>query len=139
MAEFRNQQNEDEKMGRDIDLEDGKKIKDKYGFWRSNDFHKSLPITDDEVRHRRQKDTERVKKWEYMLKNWNQFNGFRSNKLKSRVRKGIPDSIRIFAWPRLAETENFKSKFRTLKSINNLGLDERVKDEVIEICSISKL
>ena len=110
--------------------DDGKKFKDRFGFWRSNDFHKSFSIHEDEDRRRKQKDTERIKKWEAMIKDWDRTNYYRASKLKSRVRKGIPDSMRIFAWPRLAGNENFRSKFRALKSIQNLELDEKVIDEV---------
>jgi hypothetical protein len=44
-------------------------------------------------------DQKREIKWLQMLANWNKFS---YNKVKSRVRKGIPDSLRATLWPRFA-------------------------------------
>ena len=107
-----------------------KQTKDKFGFWNSDDFHKSLSVSNAEVQKRQATDNERIKKWDEMTKNWSKTTNFRASKLKSRVRKGIPLESRKIAWPLLGGTENFKAKFRSLKTVRDLKLDAQVIDDI---------
>jgi len=44
----------------------------------------------------------------------------KSSKLKSRIRKGIPEDFRGIAWPIIARIEKFKSQFEiTYKDVVN--------------------
>ena len=77
---------------------------DRYGFYMDEDFRGSLKVTDQIIEARKKKETERSLKWAKMMKNWDQVVVTRQEKLKRRVRKGIPDAIRGFAWFKLSGT-----------------------------------
>ena len=78
---------------------------DRYGFYMDDDFRGSLKVTDQIVEARKKKESERSLKWAKMIKNWDQVVLTRQEKLKRRVRKGIPDAIRGFAWFKLSGTQ----------------------------------
>ncbi|OHT07362.1 TBC domain containing protein [Tritrichomonas foetus] len=61
------------------------------------------------------KEFERSLKWVEMTdnKHWNQWMKNKRNKVASRVKKGIPDSIRSRAWALLTETSKMKKKYPT--------------------------
>ena len=40
----------------------------------------------------------RTEKWQYMIKHYKTFQSLKKYKLKSRTRKGIPDSLRSYVW-----------------------------------------
>ena len=52
----------------------------------------------------------RLEKWNYMLSNFDDFCKNNSAKLKKRVRKGIPDSIRAYAWQKIINLDEFYQK-----------------------------
>ena len=52
----------------------------------------------------------RLEKWNYMLTNYEEFYKKHFKKLKERVRKGIPDSIRGYAWQRILNVDEFYKK-----------------------------
>lgn len=47
------------------------------------------------------RDEERELKWIKMIKDWPRYERSKADKLKRRIRKGIPDSLRGNVWPRL--------------------------------------
>ena len=49
----------------------------------------------------------RIEKWNYMLQNYEEFKTKKRELLKSRTRKGIPDSIRGYVWQVFAEKEKY--------------------------------
>ena len=51
----------------------------------------------------------RTEKWEKMLGDWQHWITRKSSKIKTRIRKGIPDSVRGRAWNLLARTESMKN------------------------------
>jgi hypothetical protein len=55
---------------------------------------------------------ERTKKWLKMKKHWQRYGvpGRKHEKVLSRVRKGIPDCLRGFAWYQLCGAESIKQK-----------------------------
>ena len=61
----------------------------------------------------------RLEKWRYMMENYNEFSTKKFSKLKSRTRKGIPDSLRSYVWQIFAEKEKYEEKniFNKLESI----------------------
>lgn len=105
--------------------------KDRYGFYVNDDFHKSLSITPQEMEARRIKEAERAEKWMRMIKKGFPFlYKYRKAKLKRRVRKGIPDTIRSVAWYNLSGAEGFRSKLPPIANIDTDSLTERVVDEI---------
>jgi hypothetical protein len=50
----------------------------------------------------------RTEKWRKMLPNLQKLHLKSDKKLKTRIRKGIPDCIRLKAWPLLAEVEKYQ-------------------------------
>lgn len=78
---------------------------DKYGFIfdSERDYHKGK---EDSAKVKKKKNLiefSREKKWIKMLKSWDFVLEERKEKLHRRVRKGIPDSIRGIAWPRILQ------------------------------------
>jgi len=52
----------------------------------------------------------RLEKWNYMLSNFDDFYKNNFAKLKERVRKGIPDSVRAYAWQKIINLDEFYQK-----------------------------
>lgn len=76
---------------------------DRYGFIHD----KRLPTKNDIHETKRlQTEVERQKKWLKMIKNWDSAQN--SDKLHSRVYKGIPDSLRSPVWYKLLNVEDMK-------------------------------
>lgn len=67
-----------------------------------------------ELRHRMERDRERELKWLEMKRKWSKLQG--SALLKSRVRKGIPDSFRSFVWSSLGNCSHQRSSNPSLYS-----------------------
>ena len=59
-----------------------------------------------------------MEKWNYMIQNYEKFKLKKFEKLKSRTRKGIPDSLRSYVWKLFAEKNRFYQKdlFKKLES-----------------------
>ena len=75
----------------------------------------------------------RIEKWNDMLKNYEEYRTKKFDKLKSRTRKGVPDSLRSYIWQLFAEKDKYyiKDIFKTLDS-------EKLKED-IEIVIIKDL
>jgi ecotropic viral integration site 5 protein len=58
----------------------------------------------------RAKEVERENKWLRMWKKWSKVSTKRKEKLKRRIRKGIPDSLRPMVWPHLAGAVEAKAE-----------------------------
>ena len=52
----------------------------------------------------------RMEKWNYMIEHYDEFKTKNFNKLKSRTRKGIPDSIRSYIWQLFGEKDKYYEK-----------------------------
>lgn len=76
---------------------------DRYGFLSS----KTINFDSEEAL----KENARLEKWQNMLSKWVKYKTKRKNKLKSRVRKGIPDSLRGIVWCDFAEIKKLKDQY----------------------------
>jgi len=112
---------------------------DRYGFYlEDTDYHQSKKIDDIDLKYNRKLiETRREKKWIAMLSNWEKTIKYNSNKLKKRIRKGVPDVFRGVVWPKLLDISGYKPndikyklKYPDLNAILIDQLDERVKDEI---------
>lgn len=56
----------------------------------------------------------RLEKWQNMLSKWVKYKSKSQKKLKSRVRKGIPDSLRGQVWCDFAEIKKLKDQYPTI-------------------------
>jgi hypothetical protein len=81
--------------------------RDRYGF----EVHKEsieLIRTEKEKAHLAEIELIRTKKWLKMIKRWDHTLTHKSEKLRERIRKGIPDSLRGEVWKKLARVEDMK-------------------------------
>lgn len=92
-------------------------ILNKFGFYAK---HTPPPLSRKQSLKLRQQDTLRVKKWIKMMNNWEDVVANKFEKLKRRVRKGIPDSIRAKAWCKLAHVEELRSKHKDITNLQNI-------------------
>lgn len=106
--------------------------KDRWGFLISDEFHKYLQLTPEQIEVRKIKEAERALKWVKMKKNWLKYNsdGPKYAKMKRRARKGIPDAVRGFAWYQLCNAEAVHKKYPDPYSINVKTVSDQVIDEV---------
>ena len=49
----------------------------------------------------------RIEKWNYMIENYDEFRKKKADKLKSRTRKGLPDSLRSYVWQLFANKDKY--------------------------------
>ena len=106
------------------------KLVDRYGFYVSDDFHTSLLVSSEEVIQRKGKEAERTTKWIKMVKGWDKVIVNRQEKLKRRVRKGIPDHVRGFVWTKLSESGQYKKQYPKLEVIDAKALEVLTEDKV---------
>lgn len=113
--------------------------KDRFGFILVDNFHQSLTIAQGEVIARKEKEAERTKKWVKMIKHWNKYepNRFFSFqpqiKLKRRIRKGVPDSVRSIIWFNVCGAKQWQDRYPDLSTITLDVLNTRTIDEVSTI------
>ena len=104
---------------------------DRYGFYLDDDYRGgSLKLSHEIMEARTKKETERSMKWAKMMKNWDQVLVTRQEKLKRRVRKGIPDAIRGLAWFRMAGAVRYKKKYPDLTKLDVASLPALTVDDV---------
>ena len=75
----------------------------------------------------------RIEKWQYMLAHYKSYQSYKKYKLKSRTRKGIPDSLRSYVWQLFAKTDKLVEKGLFEK------LDKEAADPEIESVIIKDL
>ena len=103
---------------------------DRFGFVLVDDFHQALAIQKEVEEERMQKEAERTIKWLKMLKYWKRTVSYRQAKLKRRVRKGIPNSVRSEAWYKISAASLLRDKYPDLSTLPISSIDARTKDEV---------
>jgi TBC1 domain family member 10 len=105
--------------------------KDRYGFNRDDTFHVSLTLSDDETKKRNIKERERELKWIHMMKSWYQYSNEKNylshRTLKSRLRKGVPDAVRVAVWKYYLRYDDVKRKYGPPPS------DEKLKRDLPDI------
>jgi len=69
-----------------------------------------------EEKRKTEKERNRSQKWAKMIKNWDEYVDKKSSKLKSRVLKGIPESLRSEGWKKLSgcDKEQNAQKYKEL-------------------------
>jgi len=73
----------------------------------------------------------RLEKWNYMLSNFDDFCKNNSAKLKKRVRKGIPDSIRAYAWQKIINLDEFYQK-DVFQKLTDEAVDPNLETVIIK-------
>ena len=80
---------------------------DRYGFMTDDHRSRATAVSKKDSR----KESERTVKWIKMIKNWDKYIFQKEEKLKNRIRKGIPDSVRGTVWPLLINVNLWKTKY----------------------------
>ena len=73
----------------------------------------------------------RTEKWQDMLNNYQKYQTTKRAKLKSRTRKGIPDSLRSIVWQLFAGTDKLKEK-NLFENLNKQELDKDIEGVIIK-------
>ena len=73
----------------------------------------------------------RLEKWNYMLSNYDEFCKKNFNKLKERVRKGIPDSLRGYAWQKIINLDEFYKK-DLFQNLNEENIDPQLEEVILK-------
>ena len=73
----------------------------------------------------------RVEKWNCMLSDYEDFYKNHFSKLKQRVRKGIPDSLRGYAWQKIINVDEFYQK-DLYEKISEEEFDKNVEQVIIK-------
>ena len=73
----------------------------------------------------------RTEKWQNMLSNYEKYQTTKRAKLKSRTRKGIPDSLRSIVWQLFAGTDKLKEK-NLFENLNKQELDKDIEGVIIK-------
>lgn len=73
----------------------------------------------------------RMEKWNYMLKNYEEFSTKKRNILKSRTRKGIPDNLRGYVWQLFAEKNKYYVK-DLYKNLENQPVQEELERTIMK-------
>jgi len=91
---------------------------DEYGFIKNQNQSQNGEDNEKEKNAEMLKINARLEKWQYMIQNYEEFKTKKFNKLKSRTRKGIPDSLRSYIWQLFAEKDKYYEKdiFKKLDS-----------------------
>ena len=87
-----------------------------------------------EIAQRKLKETERLNKWIKMMRRWNFTVKYRKEKLKRRIRKGVPDAVRGKVWMDLMYSEALKwrqshpTQFLSANEVDQKILEDIEKD-----------
>ncbi len=115
---------------------------DEYGFLLDNDISSKEPKkgknkSDKSVIKISKEKTEnlltinaRIEKWNYMLNNFKEFQTHKYRKLKSRTRKGIPDSLRGYVWQKISGADEYYVK-NLYQDLENKPIDANIEDIII--------
>jgi hypothetical protein len=116
-------------------------LKDRFGFFLTDEFHQEVSLSPEEKEKRRAKEISRTKKWIKMLKNWSKFFHEEKevhdpkasvNKLKVRVRKGIPDMVRGYAWYQFIRVKEIQARvsFPNPYEIDTSVISQTTREEI---------
>ena len=120
---------------------DGVKSTDRYGFNIREDKYQDqfdinrqgFVLSEKEKAIRIEKEAERLQKWVKMMKRWKFTLSNRKEKLKRRLRKGIPDAVRGKVWMDLMEIEASKwRKSHPIKKLTGMVEKGEVKELTLE-------
>lgn len=107
-------------------------VRDRYGFFVTDEFHKYVSIPPAVIHARKSKEGERALKWIRMIKKWKLYETVprRFPKLRRRCRKGIPDAVRGHIWFLLADGEQIQKQFPNLQDIDTSTVSQVTIDEI---------
>ena len=74
----------------------------------------------------------RLEKWNYMLSNFDDFMKNHYSKLKERVRKGIPDSLRGYVWQKILNVDEEFYKKDLYVQLNDESGDQSLEEVIIK-------
>ena len=74
----------------------------------------------------------RLEKWNYMLSNFDDFMKNHYSKLKERVRKGIPDSLRGYVWQKILNVDEEFYKKDLYIQLNDESGDQSLEEVIIK-------
>mmetsp|Transcript_26542 Transcript_26542/g.28945 ORF Transcript_26542/g.28945 Transcript_26542/m.28945 type:complete len:387 (+) Transcript_26542:70-1230(+) len=103
-------------------------LKDRFGFFVTDKFHKFADVSEEVRAQRKQKETSRTKKWLKMIGKWKKYSG--SAKLKARTRKGVPDAVRGFVWYNFAHGDEIRARYPDVRQIDISKLAPVVAEEI---------
>ena len=72
----------------------------------------------------------RIEKWNKMLENFKDFKKKKFKKLKSRIRKGIPDNLRGYAWQVISGMDEFYKK-NLYQKLDLEPMDKNIEEVII--------
>ena len=72
-----------------------------------------------------------MEKWNYMIEHFDEFKTKNFSKLKSRTRKGIPDSIRSYIWQLFGEKDKYYEK-DLFSKLDKIPMDEDTEIVIIK-------
>jgi hypothetical protein len=72
-----------------------------------------------------------MEKWKYMIEHYEEFKTKNYSKLKSRTRKGIPDSIRSYVWQLFGEKDKYYEK-DLFSKLDKIPMDEETEIVIIK-------
>lgn len=114
-------------------------MRDRFGFIIMDDedegsylsnLQKTAEVDAVSLNSRRQKETEREKKWIKMMHRWNFTLQYRKRKLRRRIIKGVPDAFRGQLWYNLLEADLVRDQFSDCSQIDITSIPSRTIDEV---------
>jgi hypothetical protein len=83
---------------------------DRFGFLQDDKRYREGPVGKAKKKDMK-KERDRTIKWVKMLKNWDHYKHQKREKLKNRIRKGIPDAMRGAVWPLLIDVSHWRAKY----------------------------
>jgi hypothetical protein len=84
---------------------------DRFGFSDDDKRRNAAESDPKRLQAARKKEIDRTRKWLKMIKDWDRFAALKPAKLKRRIRKGIPDSVRGVVWQKLIRTNVWTEKY----------------------------
>ena len=127
------------------DVPDSIIITDEYGFVQNDDNNNSLSLknsikTSERLSKKLYKSKSgkdllkinaRIEKWKYMIDHYEEFSTKKIKTLKSRTRKGIPDSLRGYVWQLFAEKKKYYIK-DLYKDLQSQPINEELEKIIIK-------
>jgi len=92
------------------EAEEGEFVTDRYGFMKQEETAQSQASKTEKRKREKEAERERKRseKWSKMVSQWDEFILHNSRKVKSRIRKGIPDCVRGFVWQLITQSAELK-------------------------------
>ena len=104
---------------------------DRYGFMQDDKRWTALDLNSKIRKLNISKERKRTAKWVKMLKHWDRYYFQKAEKLKYRIRKGIPDAMRGAVWPILINAQLYKEKYPdAMNPVHMVSVPSQVRDDI---------